>query len=94
MNDFTADIRADGGDWSEAEIDGNKAIVKVRAKPGTLNQIERGADFERLSSRAVANGRWAQRRKPRYDKQTDEIVLDGPFQPTRSLDDVDNTVSD
>lgn len=36
MNDYTGTIRADGGDWSETEVLGNRAIVKVRALVATL----------------------------------------------------------
>lgn len=36
VDDLTATIRADGGDWSETEVLGQAAIVKVRASPATL----------------------------------------------------------
>jgi len=44
MGDFTKDIQADDGDWTEAEIDGDKAIVLVRASTTTLTRIGKGSD--------------------------------------------------
>lgn len=46
MDDFTAQIRADGGAWSETEILGNMAIVKVRASAETLQLLN--AEFTRI----------------------------------------------
>jgi len=43
MDDFTALIRADGGDWDETEILGDSALVKVRASQATLNTISGAA---------------------------------------------------
>ena len=48
MDDFTAMIRADGGDWHETEVLGNRAIVKVRASLATLQAITGTAGFRRL----------------------------------------------
>lgn len=39
MDDFTVQIRADGGDWDETEILGDSALVKVRASAATLALI-------------------------------------------------------
>lgn len=39
MDDFTAQVRADGGTWDETEILGDKALVKVRASDVTLAAI-------------------------------------------------------
>jgi len=39
MDDFTVQIKADGGNWSESECLGNHAIVKVRANQATLDTI-------------------------------------------------------
>lgn len=38
--DFTAAIRADGGNWDETEILGDSALVKVRASAATLNVLD------------------------------------------------------
>jgi hypothetical protein len=39
MDDFTPQIVADGGGWSEAETLGNQAVVKVVASQATLDAI-------------------------------------------------------
>jgi len=46
MDDFTSDIFAEDGDWTEAEIDDDKAIVLVRATNATLNRIALGSDVQ------------------------------------------------
>lgn len=46
MDDFTSQILADGGAWTETEILGDRAIVKVRANIDTLTTI--AAVFKRL----------------------------------------------
>ena len=48
MNDFTALIRADGGDWSESEVLGGYAVVKVRASAATLTIIAAEPGFQRI----------------------------------------------
>lgn len=45
MDDFTAQIVADGGAWSETEILGSAALVKVRASTATLAAINGTAGF-------------------------------------------------
>lgn len=44
MDDFTPDILTEGGYWSEGEIDGNRAIVRVRAGDNLIARIKRGSD--------------------------------------------------
>lgn len=39
VNDLTPQIQADGGDWSETEVLGQHAIVKVRAASVTLTLV-------------------------------------------------------
>jgi len=39
IDDLTAIIRADGGDWDETEILGDVALVKVRASAATLTLV-------------------------------------------------------
>ena len=46
MDDFTSQITADGGTWSEVEVLGNHAIVKVRASAATHVLID--AQFQRI----------------------------------------------
>lgn len=48
MNDFTAQIRADGGSWSEAECLGDHAVVKVNASDATLTTINAATGFIRI----------------------------------------------
>lgn len=48
MDDFTALITADGGKWSEAEVLGNHAIVKVNASSATLQAIASTAGIDRI----------------------------------------------
>jgi hypothetical protein len=49
MDDFTPAIQADGGKWSEAEVLGNQAIVKViGVTPATLSAIAAAPGFTRI----------------------------------------------
>lgn len=48
MDDHTAAILAVGGAWSETEVLGDRAIVKVRATPAILSQLNGVAGFRRL----------------------------------------------
>lgn len=48
MDDFTAQILADGGTWDETEILGNAALVKVRASATTLAAINAAPGFLRI----------------------------------------------
>lgn len=53
MDDFTAQIFGDGGTWTESEVLGNRAIVKVRASAGTLTSINAAQGFVRLPKDAL-----------------------------------------
>lgn len=53
MQDFNAQIMADGGAWAEAEVLGGCAIVKVRASSATLTAINAGVGFTRLPKDAL-----------------------------------------
>jgi hypothetical protein len=137
MDDFTAAIRANGGEWAETEVLGDHAIVKVRANVATLTTIAEAAGFTRLPvdrlddplsslsvvqktairNKVIALGYTAaevtarfgddlgvytlgellrfvasRRLRPRYDIDTDTIICDGPIQPVRSVDSVDEAV--
>lgn len=48
MNDFTPQILAEGGTWTESEVLGNYAVVKVRASATTLTTIAGTPDFTRI----------------------------------------------
>lgn len=43
---YTSQIRSDGGDWSETEVLGDRAIVKVRASNSTLTTLD--SKYKRL----------------------------------------------
>ena len=47
-DDFTVLVRADGGDWSETEILGDHALVKVRASASTLTEMNSTPGFLRI----------------------------------------------
>lgn len=53
MNRFTSAIVADGGDWAETEVLGQRAVVKVRAANATLNAIAGTAGFRRVPLAAL-----------------------------------------
>ncbi len=48
MDDFTSLIEADGGRWTETEVLGDRAIVKVNASASTLSTIAGTATFRRI----------------------------------------------
>jgi hypothetical protein len=48
MDDFTPQIYGDGGKWSETEVLGNRAIVKVNASLSTLQAITSDPNFKRI----------------------------------------------
>lgn len=48
MDDFTAQVLADGGAWTEAEVLGDCAIVKVRASAATLTAIAGAQGIQRI----------------------------------------------
>lgn len=48
MDDFTAQILADGGNWRETEVLGNAALVKVQASAATLSAINAAPGFTRI----------------------------------------------
>lgn len=96
MDDYTQQIiYTDGGNWSETEVEGDRAIVKVSASKDTLKELNKV--FERLPDDFLTNifkksEVFKPRRKPRYDKDTDTIICDGEIQPTKSLEEVDRSV--
>lgn len=137
MDDFTAQIKLDGGVWSETEILGDRAIVKVRASAPTLSFIANTPGFRRIPLTLLneplssltqvqrtairnevldagytleeVNARFpdilnntlgdvlrflaSRRLKPRHDRNTDSIVLDGSVQPCKDVDLLDREVN-
>jgi hypothetical protein len=51
MDDFSAQIQADGGEWAESEFLGDQALVRVRAEQATLDQIAGTPGFAELPRR-------------------------------------------
>jgi hypothetical protein len=48
MDDFTAQINADGGTWSNSEVLGGYTVIKVRANAATLTTIGGTAGYTRI----------------------------------------------
>lgn len=60
----------------------------------TLAEIDAALpDLTAVTLRQVLRFLATRRLKPRYDTQTDTIVLDGPAQPCRSVDDLDGAIA-
>ena len=53
MDDFTVAINLDGGRWSETEVLGDRAIVKVNASAATLTLIAGTPTFRRIPLAAL-----------------------------------------
>jgi hypothetical protein len=127
IDDQTPQIYAEGGAWTEAEVLGNRALVKVRASDATLATLaslytriplarlsdplssltpaQRSAlrnrlldlgytDAEIRAALPDLNTRTlhdflafaaTRRRKPRWDAEAGEIILDGPVQSCRPV---------
>lgn len=136
MRDVDAMIRADGGEWTETEVLGDRAIVKVRASAATLATIAGTPTFRRLpltalddplssltagqrnaiktelldagysldevttalpdlatvTLRQVLSFLASRRMRPRYDANTDTIILDGPVQNCRPVEEIDGAI--
>lgn len=91
MDDHTATIRADGGTWSEVEIDGDRAVVKVRASRETLDVL--ATVFERVNRGQAAQ--LARDHPPRKPRVVDgEFVFDGPARHTKPFNRLDEEVDD
>ena len=90
MDDFTKQIYPSGS-WSETEIDGNKAIVKVNTTVEIHKDLRKV--FKKYKDKIQAISEYTTtRKKPRYDEATDTIVCDGIDVPTKSLDKVDKEI--
>lgn len=55
MQDFSDQINADGGEWSETEVLGNCALVKVRASAATLTETNQAPEFMRFPKTALSD---------------------------------------
>lgn len=136
MDDYTKQIiYTEGGNWSEIEVLGNRAIVKVKAEEATIvvldsvfkripkdglddplsdlslavktalknEALDMGYTLQEIQAklpndlnsytlRDVLKMLASRRRKPRYDADTDTIILDGIDQPVGDLDSVDRSI--
>jgi len=98
MDDFTKVIMAEKGDWSEAEIEGDCAIVKVRASEDTIKLLDE--EFQRLPAdkpveiRTLLGVSCTRRLDPEYDARTDKVTMTGAVHAARTLESVDKAVPD
>ena len=53
MDDFSADIFGSGGAWTESEVLGDRAVVKVRASASVLATIDAAPGFVRMPKDAA-----------------------------------------
>jgi hypothetical protein len=53
VDNYTAQILADGGNWSESEVLGDRAVVKVKAQTATLTTIAADPLINRLPLNAL-----------------------------------------
>jgi hypothetical protein len=139
MDDHTSTINLYDGAWTESEILGNVAVVKVRSRPAVLDSLDEQPGFFRLPRRRLDDSLdglspsvishlrdillnagytideihdefgdglenhtlrdylhfWAQRRlKPRYNPVDDTIYIDGEVQQCRTIESVDEEVTE
>ena len=92
MDDQTKQIQRGGGAWREAEIDGNRAIVRVRAADAVIASL--GLLYRPLSETEARAAWTATRSKPAYDLATSRIVFTPTKVPTLGLDTLVRDVSD
>ena len=85
MDDMTQEIVAAGGEWAEAEIDGDQTIVRVRASDQVLSSL---ALVHRQLSETEARAAWTQTRKaPSYSRASDTVTFRvGVLHPCTPLD--------
>ncbi|MDP3768425.1 MAG: hypothetical protein Q8S13_10455, partial [Dehalococcoidia bacterium] len=83
MNDFTAAIQVGGGDWSEVQIKGDQAIVRVRARAAVLASL--ASVFRRLSDTEAIAAWTPTCFKPRYNTATDMIEFTTEETPSTPL---------
>lgn len=92
MDRYTTQIYGEGGEWGEVEVDGNAAIVKVRASVLTLTQVQLDPDIQSLPGKAAARiAMTTIRKKPFYDEitQTVQFSDEDVLVPLTALDDLD-----
>ena len=93
MDDFTRQIRAEGGNWVESEVAGDQAIVKVRASAALLTVIANTPGFTIPTRQEMDTLIAAGRNTPRWDRLTETIVLDGALVSCKPLAELDRQVT-
>lgn len=137
MDDYTSQMAEWGGTWTETEVLGDRAIVKVRARQAILDALDNrfrrlpkdrldnplsdlspqaikklrdwlleagytiqeiheafGGGLENYTLRDYLHFAARRRRKPRWDRPNDRVVLDGPVQECRPIESVDTEVAE
>lgn len=87
MDDLTPEILAGGGEWSEAEIAGNQAIVRVRATSAALASI---GLLHRELSETEARSTWTPMRSKPGSDEAGQLIIFQPDkrQKCKTLDDL------
>lgn len=85
MDDHTPEVVVAGGDWSEAEIDGNQAIVRVRATDAILNSLS--LLYPQLGETEARAAHTSTRRKASIDQDSRQVVFkDDQLAQTKPLE--------
>lgn len=79
MNDFNEQIFSEGGDWDEIEVDGDKAVVKVKASKATIDLIS--LKFSKTNKGQAQQLIDGGRRKPYFDKDNQQIKFESQTVP-------------
>src|SRR3990170_2630118 len=93
MDDATIAIVSHDGAWSEAEIDGNRALVRVRAPAALLPKLQ---DYTDVPIRPVDDPAklWTPTRQKPCNRDGDVVFQPNILAPCLSLDEVDRLVLD
>ena len=83
LNDFTPEIHAARGRWEEAEIDGDRCIVRVQAPNAVLRSI---GLVHRTLSETEARSLWTPTRRKPFRMATGEIGFSDKRQACKPLD--------
>lgn len=87
MDEHTAELQAEGGDWAESEINGDRAVVRVRAHSRTIDALR--LKFPLLSETEAGVAVSTPRAKPYLDALTKQIrfspLTDQPCEPLGSM---------
>ena len=87
VDTYTPAIVAAGGDWREAEIDGDRAVVAIDAPADIIAQIVADRAASLLKDQAEAESLIVPRKKGRLDDQGN-FIFDGAVQWTKAVADL------